>query len=89
MCYRCSEPNCNQILRTYYQGNTLVGECENPDCRLYTVTLTPEELASLTEQQREGWYTINQKHREMDEQRQREMETVLSRLPAHLRKPMG
>jgi hypothetical protein len=82
----CSEPSCNSELRTYYVGETLVAECTNNQCRLFMVTLTPEALAALTEEQRQQWAVTTAYFRHLDQEDETRRNNLLARIPSHLHK---
>jgi hypothetical protein len=63
-------------------GVTLV-TCRNNTCRLFAVTLTPEELDSLTEEQRQMWDKTSAYHRRVDQKDKRlqEINDLVQQLP--------
>ena len=46
-------------------GVIILATCRNPRCDLYTVTLTPEQLGSLTAEQLEAYHMMVRNMREL------------------------
>jgi len=80
----CSDCGCD--LHTYYQSGLLMGECHNPECRLFYVTLTVEALDKLTTQERVEWGKITETHREAEKRYAAESEQRMGRIPERLRR---
>jgi len=81
--------DCGSTLDTYDLNNLVIGTCRNADCRLYNVTKSVDNLAALTDAEREQFAAANAQHRAQKAELARYKADLMQRLPPHLRGSIG